>query len=95
MFTILALYKNMENQLKKIRKFFKIHRRLPTYQELANLFNFASKNAAYKLAQKLILDHVRIINGNLGWKPEVPVIGVPSPNIYLFLQDTLERRKQR
>ncbi|OGK57161.1 repressor LexA [Candidatus Roizmanbacteria bacterium RIFCSPLOWO2_02_FULL_38_10] len=44
----------MENQLKKIRKFFKIHRRLPTYQELANLFNFASKNAAYKLAQKLI-----------------------------------------
>lgn len=44
----------MENQIKKIRKFFKRHRRLPTYQELAHLAGFASKNAAFKLAQKLI-----------------------------------------
>ena len=38
----------------KIRKFFRLHRRLPTYQEIAALFGFASKNAAFKLAQKLI-----------------------------------------
>ncbi len=44
----------IENSLKKIRKFFRLHKRLPSYQELADLFNFASKNAAFKLAQKLI-----------------------------------------
>jgi len=40
--------------LKKIRTFFRTQKRLPTYQELADLMNFASKNAAFKLAQKLI-----------------------------------------
>lgn len=40
--------------LKKIRQFFHQNKRLPTYQELADSLGFASKNAAYKLAQKLI-----------------------------------------
>ena len=40
--------------LKKIRTFFRKQKRLPTYQELADLMDFASKNAAFKLAQKLI-----------------------------------------
>lgn len=45
---------NIEKAVKKIRKFFRKNRRLPTYQELANLVGFASKNAAYKLAEKMI-----------------------------------------
>ncbi len=45
---------NMDSALKQIRSFFKKQRRLPTYQELADMMGFASKNAAYKLAQKLI-----------------------------------------
>ena len=45
---------NMDSALKQIRTFFKKQRRLPTYQELADMMGFASKNAAYKLAQKLI-----------------------------------------
>lgn len=44
----------MEAALKHIRTFFRNNRRLPTYQELAELMGFASKNAAYKVAQKLI-----------------------------------------
>ncbi len=40
--------------LKKIRRFFRRNKRLPTYQEMAVLLDFASKNAAYKLADKLI-----------------------------------------
>lgn len=44
----------LELALNKIRRFFRRQRRLPTYQELADLMNFASKNAAYKLAEKLI-----------------------------------------
>lgn len=45
---------DIEKGLKAIRTFFRNQRRLPTYQELADLMQFASKNAAYKLAQKLI-----------------------------------------
>lgn len=44
----------MDAALRHIRTFFKKQRRLPTYQELADMMGFASKNAAYKLAQKLI-----------------------------------------
>src|SRR3990167_2384062 len=42
------------NALTKIRSFFRHQRRLPTYQELADIMGFASKNAAFKLAHKLI-----------------------------------------
>lgn len=45
---------NTTTALNHIRSFFKKQRRLPTYQELADLMGFASKNAAYKLAEKLI-----------------------------------------
>lgn len=44
----------MEEAIQKIRIFFKKQRRLPTYQELADVMGFASKNAAFKLAQRLI-----------------------------------------
>ncbi|HEY4479494.1 MAG TPA: transcriptional repressor LexA [Candidatus Paceibacterota bacterium] len=44
----------MESYKKKITHFYKTHRRLPSYAEIAVLLGFRSKNAAYKLAQKLI-----------------------------------------
>ncbi|MBP9816360.1 repressor LexA [Candidatus Woesebacteria bacterium] len=46
--------KDTQDAVKKIRIFFKRQRRLPTFQELADVMGFASKNAAFKLAQKLI-----------------------------------------
>lgn len=45
---------NTEQLLSVIRKFFRTNRRLPSYQEIATLCGFASKNAAFKLTQKLI-----------------------------------------
>lgn len=45
---------DIQNAVTKVRLFFKKQRRLPTYQELADVMGFASKNAAYKLAQRLI-----------------------------------------
>lgn len=45
---------NTETALQRIRKFFRVNRRLPSYQEIANLMGFASKNAAFKLVGKLI-----------------------------------------
>lgn len=37
-----------------ITKFFKDHRRLPTYQEIMKLTGFKSKNAVYRLVERLI-----------------------------------------
>src|SRR5205085_11224131 len=38
----------------KLRKFYLLNRRLPSYSELATLFHYASRNAAVRLAQKLL-----------------------------------------
>lgn len=43
-----------EIAVQKLRKFFTSHRRLPSYQEMAYLFGFASKKASFELARKLI-----------------------------------------
>ncbi|KXK08898.1 MAG: LexA repressor [Microgenomates bacterium OLB22] len=45
---------NIEKTVTKIRAYFRQNKRLPTYQEIADLCGFASKNAAFKLTQKLI-----------------------------------------
>jgi len=44
----------VDNALSQIRIFFRENRRLPSYQELADLVGFASKKASYELAKKLI-----------------------------------------
>ncbi len=45
---------SIENALVKLRKFFRVNHRLPSYQELANLLGYASKKASYEIAKKLI-----------------------------------------
>lgn len=35
-----------------VKKFYRKHRRLPSYSEMLKLFGFASKNAVYKIVQK-------------------------------------------
>ena len=43
-----------EKQKQKIINFYKTHKRMPSYSEITKLVGFASKNAAYRLALKLI-----------------------------------------
>jgi repressor LexA len=43
-----------QEALNSMRTFFKTNKRLPTYQELADLLGFASKKASFELAKKLI-----------------------------------------
>lgn len=38
----------------KIRSFYRFHKRMPSFSEVAKLFNYASKNAAHRLIEKLI-----------------------------------------
>jgi repressor LexA len=40
--------------LGKLKKFYKNHKRLPSYSEMLSLFSFASKNAVFKVIQRLI-----------------------------------------
>ena len=44
----------LDTAIKALRKFYKFERRLPTYEEMTELFGFSSKNASFKLVQKLI-----------------------------------------
>lgn len=44
----------MKNNHKYIYSFYKSNKRMPSYTELAEIYNFKSKNAAYTLATKFI-----------------------------------------
>ncbi len=48
----------MQHAVSKISRFYERHKRMPTYQEIADLMGFASKNAAHKLVQKLLAEGV-------------------------------------
>src|SRR2546425_11868600 len=45
---------NLQQHLATIRAFYRSHRRMPSYGELTAVVGFRSKNAAYKLAARLI-----------------------------------------
>jgi SOS regulatory protein LexA len=45
---------NLQEHLKKIRAFYRSHKRMPSYSELTTVAGFRSKNAAYKLVTRLI-----------------------------------------
>lgn len=44
--------------LSKLRQFFRSHKRLPSYQEMCDVFGFASKKASFSLAKKLIAEGI-------------------------------------
>ncbi|PWB38309.1 MAG: repressor LexA [Parcubacteria group bacterium] len=46
----------MDKYKNKLIKFYKSHRRLPSYSEMMSLFNYHSKNSVFRLVQKLIAD---------------------------------------
>jgi DNA-binding IclR family transcriptional regulator len=43
----------ISSRLEKIRKFYLKNNRMPSYSEVASLFGYRSKNAAYKLIGRL------------------------------------------
>jgi SOS regulatory protein LexA len=43
-----------ETKLDALRRFWRCNRRMPTYSEMCRLFGFSSKNAAFRLAHRLI-----------------------------------------
>ncbi len=47
-----------ENYKQKIINFYRAHKRVPGYQEIMSLAGFKSKNAVYKLINKLVEDNI-------------------------------------
>ncbi|MBT3181402.1 MAG: repressor LexA [Deltaproteobacteria bacterium] len=43
-----------EEKLDALRRFYRCNKRLPTYSEMCRVFGYSSKNAAFRLAKKLI-----------------------------------------
>lgn len=44
----------IENAIKKLRNFHRKQRRMPTYEEIAKIFRFASKRSGYLLIERLV-----------------------------------------
>jgi len=43
-----------DDKLDVLRRFWRMNRRLPTYSEMCRIFGYSSKNAAFRMAKKLI-----------------------------------------
>lgn len=71
----------MEAYKNKILDFYKKHKRMPVYREIMTLIGFKSKNAVYKLVEKLVEQGIvekdasgKLIPKNL--MGEVPILGL-------------------
>lgn len=45
---------NIDTAIRQLKKFYKLEKRIPTYEEMTTLFGFSSKNACFKLVSKLV-----------------------------------------
>jgi len=70
----------LKEKIERIRAFYRENKIMPTYDEICLLFGFKSKNAAFKLVNKLVDDHFveKMDKGRL--KPGVHLLGLPMFN---------------
>lgn len=76
-------YKNQKN---KILGFYRNNRRMPGYKEMMSLLGYKSKNAVYKLINKLVADEVLDKDSNGRLTPmkifgEIPLLGLVEAGI--------------
>ena len=74
-------HEQQKDQKAKIVSFYQRHKRMPGYQEIMNLTGFKSKNAVYKLIQKLVEDGTVMKDAKGKLTPskllgEVPMLGL-------------------
>jgi repressor LexA len=79
---------------KKILSFYRSHKRMPAYQEIMDLVGFKSKNAVYKLINKLIGEGVvtkdssgRLIPNKL--VGEIPLLGLVEAGIPSVAEESI------
>jgi len=88
---------NLQTAITKLRKFYTSEKRLPTYEEMCQIFNFSSKNACFYLVKKLIdaglitKDHKgRLTPKNLFAIPQLGIIKAGSPTMAETTNDSLD-----
>lgn len=85
----------MEEYKDKIFSFYRKHKRMPGYQEMMSLTGFKSKNAVYKLIQKLVDEGVveKDAKGKLSPRTlfgEVPFLGLVEAGIPTATEEVRE-----
>jgi len=70
----------LKEKVERIRAFYRQNKIMPTYDEICTLFGFKSKNAAFKLVNKLVEEHFveKMDKGRL--KPGIHLLGLPMFN---------------
>jgi len=73
----------IKTRLNKLKRFFRKYRRLPTYEEMLNIFSVSSKNSVFKTIKKLLdLGYIRKIGKTLSPTSKffsLPILGtVPA-----------------
>lgn len=66
-----------EEQLGVLRRFYRSNKRLPTYSEMCRVFGYSSKNAAFRLAKKLIDEGYVEKDGTGHLLPKNDRLGIP------------------
>jgi SOS regulatory protein LexA len=85
---------NYKNQRDKIISFYKHNRRMPGYKEIMALVGFKSKNAVYKLINKLVADEVVDKDSSGKLTPmkifgEIPLLGLVEAGIPTLAEEDL------
>lgn len=85
---------NYQYQKKKITSFYRDNKRMPGYKEIMNLVGFKSKNAVYKLINKLVDDGVVEKDSNGKLSPmrlfgEVPLLGLVEAGFPTIAEEDL------
>ena len=84
----------MNDRLTKIKNFYKKHRRLPSYSEMLKLFGFSSKNAVFKIVQKLIeLDFLKKEDNKLAPTSKffaLPLVGLVKAGFPILAEENRE-----
>lgn len=83
-----------ESYKKKILSFYKDNRRVPGYNEIMSLLGFKSKNAVYKLLNKLVEDGIfeKDSRGKLSPRSlvgEVPILGLVEAGIPTVAEESM------
>jgi SOS regulatory protein LexA len=70
----------LKEKINRIRAFYRQNKIMPTYDEICQIFSFKSKNAAFKLVNKLVDDNFveKMDKGRL--KPGALLLGLPLFN---------------
>lgn len=88
---------NLETAITKFRKFYTSEKRLPTHEEICQIFNFSSKNASFYLVNKLVEANIldkdtkgRLTPKNLFAIPKLGIIKAGYPMAAETTHDTLD-----